>query len=129
MNYGQRMLFGTACMVSDTGKVSATGLASVITCCITQPGLRNRLTSTYGNSTLQDSKFACPVTIEWGAGAENETQWNNIAAWVIETFGLPGDRYTTDISTEHMTWFFKSDQDAVFMKLKYGVLAHLYDYR
>jgi hypothetical protein len=47
----------------------------------------------------------------------------------VETFGLPGDRYVTDISTEHMTWFFRSDRDAVFMKLKYGAQAHSHDYR
>ena len=79
--------------------------------------------------TLREPRFPYPVTIMWGPGAENETQWNDISIWCVETFGLPGDRYITDISTEHMTWFFRQDQDAVFMKLKYGALAHLYDYR
>jgi hypothetical protein len=78
---------------------------------------------------LQEPQYTHPVTIEWGAGAENETQWNDISIWCIETFGLPGDRYITDISTQHMTWFFRSVQDAVFMKLKYGNLTHSYDYR
>jgi hypothetical protein len=82
-----------------------------------------------GKTTLREPGYNHPVTIRWGAGAENETQWNDISIWCIETFGLPGDLYITDISTEHMTWFFRSDQDAVFMKLKYGDLAHLYDYR
>jgi hypothetical protein len=85
--------------------------------------------ATLENATLRESGYDHPVTIQWGAGAENETQWNDISIWCVETFGLPGDRYITDISTEHMTWFFRSDQDAVFMKLKYGALAHLYDYR
>ena len=65
----------------------------------------------------------------WGPGAESETEWNAISVWCLETYGLPGDRYITDISTEFMTWFFKSEQDAVFMKLKYGGLARSYDYR
>ena len=81
------------------------------------------------STILKEPGYNWPVTVLWGAGAENETQWNDISIWCIETFGLPGDRYVTDISTEHMTWFFRSDQDAVFMKLKYGALAHLYDYR
>lgn len=78
---------------------------------------------------LKEPGYNWPVTIRWGAGAENETQWNDISIWCVETFGLPGDRYVTDISTEHMTWFFREDKDAVFMKLKYGDLAHFYDYR
>jgi len=77
---------------------------------------------------LTDPKYTHPVTIMWGAGAENETQWNDISVWCIETFGLPGDRYITDISTEFMTWFFQSEKDAVFMKLKFGGLAHSYSY-
>lgn len=84
---------------------------------------------TSGNITLKAPEFAHPVSIMWGPGAESEDAWNDISIWCVETYGLPGDRYITDISAEHMTWFFKTDQDAVFMKLKYGALAHLYDYR
>jgi hypothetical protein len=77
---------------------------------------------------LREAEFAHPVTIPWGAGAENETQWNDIATWVIETFGLPGDHYITDISTDHMTWFFRSARDSVFMQLKFGSVTRGYDY-
>lgn len=78
---------------------------------------------------MRDPEYTYPVTIQWGPGAENETQWNDISIWCIETFGLPGDRYITDISTEHMTWIFKTPQDAVFMKLKYSPIAQTYDLR
>ena len=91
--------------------------------------IRPGVTNISGKITLHEPGYDWPVTVRWGAGAENETQWNDISIWCVETFGLPGDRYVTDISTEHMTWFFRTDQDAVFMKLKYGDLAHLYDYR
>ena len=87
------------------------------------------MTVTLENVILLEPGYDHPVTILWGAGAENSTQWNDISIWCIETFGLPGEKYITDISTDHMTWFFKSDKDAVFMKLKYGALARLYDYR
>jgi hypothetical protein len=86
------------------------------------------VTNTSGKLILREAGYAWPVTILWGAGAENETQWNDIAIWVVETFGLPGDRYITDISTEHMTWFFRQDKDAVFMTLKFGDRAHNYSY-
>jgi len=78
--------------------------------------------------TLTDPEYNYPVTILWGPGAENETQWNDITIWCIETFGLPGTRYITDITTEHMTWFFRSSQDAVFMQLKFGSVTKNYDY-
>ena len=78
---------------------------------------------------MKEPEFAYPVSILWGPGAESENEWNNISVWCFETYGLPGDRYITDLSAEHMTWFFRNETDAVFMKLKYGALAHLYDYR
>ena len=81
-----------------------------------------------GRPILREAEFAHPVTILWGVGAENQTQWNDIATWVIETFGLPGDHYITDISTDHMTWFFRSARDAVFMQLKFGSVTKDYDY-
>ena len=84
--------------------------------------------TTLGRHILREAGYDWPVTILWGAGAENETQWNDISCWCIETFGLPGDRYITDISTQHMTWFFRQAKDAVFMTLKFGDLAHNYSY-
>jgi hypothetical protein len=86
------------------------------------------LTIILGRPILRETEFAHPVTILWGAGAENQTQWNDIATWVIETFGLPGNHYITDISTDHMTWFFRSARDAVFMQLKFGSVTKDYDY-
>jgi hypothetical protein len=77
---------------------------------------------------LREAEYTHPVTILWGSGAENETQWNDIATWVIETFGLPGTHYITDISTDHMTWFFRTARDAVFMQLKFGSVTTNYDY-
>ena len=109
-------------------KVSAIALASPTMCCITPQAIPNRSINTYRNIILREAEFSHPVTILWGAGAENETQWNDIATWVIETFGLPGNCYVTDISTDHMTWFFRSSQDAVFMQLKFGSVTTNYDY-
>lgn len=86
------------------------------------------MTDTSGRPILREAGYSHPVTIRWGAGAENETQWNDISVWCIEAFGLPGDRYITDISTEHMTWFFRQAKDAVFMTLKFGDRAHNYSY-
>jgi hypothetical protein len=110
-------------------RVFAITLVSPTITCIMLLATLPGATSISGRTILTDPEFSYPVTILWGAGAENETQWNDISVWCIETFGLPGNRYVTDISTEHMTWFFKRAQDAVFMKLKFGILAHNYDFR
>jgi len=110
-------------MASVMVKVFAIILASPTIIYITHLVISVGVTGTSGRPILREAGYDCPVTILWGAGAENETQWNDISIWCVETFGLPGDRYITDISTEHMTWFFREDKDAVFMKLKFGGLA------
>ena len=46
--------------------------------------------------------------------------WNNLCANAVELFGLPGDRYITDISERSMTGSFRSDQDAVLFRLKFS---------
>jgi hypothetical protein len=46
--------------------------------------------------------------------------WDQLSIASIELFGLPGDRFVTDISAESMTWFFKSEQDALIFKLKFS---------
>ena len=40
--------------------------------------------------------------IKWGRPLDTITQWDEVATWSIETFGLPGDRYITDISINEM---------------------------
>jgi len=46
--------------------------------------------------------------------------WCNLCANAVELFGLPGDRYITDISEKSMTWSFRSDHDAVLFRLKFS---------
>jgi len=69
---------------------------------------------------LRDPKFKYPVTVKWGRGADTMEYWNQMSIASIELFGLPGNRFITDISAEHMTWSFRSDQDALLFKLKFS---------
>ena len=46
--------------------------------------------------------------------------WNEICAHVIEDFGLPGDRYITEVGLVEMAFIFKSPQDLVLFKLKWS---------
>jgi hypothetical protein len=58
-----------------------------------------------------------PVNIPWSPKANNITTWNEITASIIEHFGLPGDRYTTEVNIENMSFFFKDDRDALMCRL------------
>ena len=45
-------------------------------------------------------------------------EWNELLAWVIETFSLPGDRYTFHPCTDFMEFVFVDEQDALLFQLK-----------
>lgn len=55
------------------------------------------------------------ITVPWDG--QKEVWWNETCANVLEHFGLPGDRYTTEVSTECMKFFFKTEHDALMCQL------------
>jgi hypothetical protein len=63
-----------------------------------------------------------PVKITWTLSTEdsNTLSWNETCARILETFGLPGDRYTTEISADYMTFNFSAAEDAVVATLMVG---------
>jgi hypothetical protein len=69
---------------------------------------------------VKNSEFEYPITVKWGSGSDTLTYWDNICIYAIEHFGLPGDRYVTDITADHMTWQFRSEQDALIFKLRFS---------
>ena len=69
---------------------------------------------------LKSPEFKYPVTIQWGRGADTMDYWDNLSIYSIEHFGLPGDRYVTDISAEAMTWAFRSEHDALIFRLRFS---------
>ena len=72
---------------------------------------------------MQAPEFAYPVRVNWGQGADTMHYWNEICVASIEMFGLPGDRFVTDIGPDAMTWIFRSDKDALLFKLKFSEVA------
>lgn len=58
------------------------------------------------------------VKIPWET-LSRPTPWNEVCAWAIEEFGLPGDRYVTHPSPDEMTYLFRDRDDAVLMILKW----------
>ena len=46
--------------------------------------------------------------------------WNEVCAQIVEDFGLPGDRYITDVGLYDMGFVFKNPQDLLLFKLKWS---------
>jgi len=64
-------------------------------------------------------EYPYPVTLDWTRRPSMEA-WNEINAWTIEHFGLPGIRYRTEVSTERMTWYFETEQDKLLFVVAWG---------
>jgi hypothetical protein len=62
------------------------------------------------------TEFQYPVKITW----KRSPKWNQICAWGIEHFGLPGSRYITHADETCMTWQFSSQQDQLLFALAWG---------
>jgi hypothetical protein len=59
------------------------------------------------------------VKLDWVNNPYME-YWNNICIWGIEHFGLPGDRYTTNLTEDYMIWNFRNPQDQLLFMLAWG---------
>ena len=60
------------------------------------------------------------VRIYWGREYDNITMWNEVCAWAIEYFGLPGDRFQTHANVDYMDFVFNSNKDALIMALRWN---------
>lgn len=57
------------------------------------------------------------VTIPWRKG-DTTNRWDEICIGCVEQFGLPGDKYKTNVSEYYMSFYFKNQQDAIWFSLK-----------
>jgi len=64
--------------------------------------------------------MASTIRIDWTREFDNETMWNEVCAWAIERFGLPGDRFETHANVNFMEFIFKSNKDALLMALRWN---------
>lgn len=55
------------------------------------------------------------ISVPW----ENQSNiwWSETCANIIDHFGLPGNKYTTEVSAEEMLFFFKDEKDALMCML------------
>jgi hypothetical protein len=51
------------------------------------------------------------------------TAWDDVCIYAIEHYGLPGEKYITDISVDRMVWSFKDPKDALMFKLRWSEVA------
>lgn len=62
------------------------------------------------------------VRIPWVRASDNVFRWNEVCAWAIEMFGLPGDRFETHANVDYMDFVFKSNKDALLMSLRWNAI-------
>lgn len=60
------------------------------------------------------------VRIDWNRHYDNKQRWNEVCAWAIEYFGLPGDRFETRANVHYMEFIFENPKDALMMSLRWG---------
>ena len=61
------------------------------------------------------------VRISWTRDFDNNTHWNEVCAWAIEYFGLPGYRFKTRAYVKYMEFIFDDPNDALMMSLQWNV--------
>jgi len=100
-------------------KVSATTSASKIT----ESTLKETgkcATTLFSETGLQDPNFVYGARINWGYRMDTISQWDDVAMWGIDMFGLPGERYITEININDMTWWFRDEHDRLVFVLRNG---------
>lgn len=100
-------------------KVSAITLASrIIESTLKETG--RCATQLSRENGLQDPDFVYGARINWGYSMDTISQWDDVAMWGIEMFGLPGKQYITEINVNDMTWWFRDEQDRLVFVLRNG---------
>jgi hypothetical protein len=60
-----------------------------------------------------------PVRIPWCNTNGDIAPWDAVCVWTLETFGLPGDRFTTHPTENYMDFVFYNKQDAEIFALRW----------
>jgi hypothetical protein len=55
------------------------------------------------------------IRVTWKS--QNNHWWNETCAQIIEHFGLPGDRYTTEVAADEMKFLFKDEREALLCRI------------
>lgn len=55
------------------------------------------------------------ICVSWNG--QSTVWWNETCARIIDHFGLPGDKYTTEVSEDNMKFFFNDEREALLCKI------------
>lgn len=69
---------------------------------------------------MRDPKYTYRVRVTLRNDLDNILRWDEVCYKAVELFGLPGERYITDIGGNFMDWIFKDSKDALLFKLKFS---------
>jgi hypothetical protein len=64
--------------------------------------------------------MAITIRVPWGNPYNKDHQWNELLAWTVETFGLPGECMQFHPTADFMDFVFDNEQDALVFQLKTG---------
>lgn len=59
------------------------------------------------------------ISIPWKRG-DTVVDWDQTCIWAMEQFGLPGGKYETHATEDHMDFYFYDEQDAILFELRWG---------
>lgn len=68
---------------------------------------------------MEPLKYSHCVQVDWKYN-ESGQFWNDLCAWAVDTFGLPGDRFRFESSADYMIWRFRDPKDAFLFQLRSG---------
>ena len=69
---------------------------------------------------MKSAEHTHGMILTWLYHDHEMQRWNHMLADIVQQFGLPGDRYVTEITTEDMTFWFRDHRDALLFKLCHG---------
>jgi hypothetical protein len=59
------------------------------------------------------------VKLDWELGDTNG-QWNEACIYALETFGLPGGKYKTELTADWMIFNFEDSRDAIMFAMRWS---------
>ena len=57
------------------------------------------------------------VHVPWNPKLNSTLLWNQVTASILEHFGLPGDKYTTEITEHYMNFQFQDDREGLMCQI------------
>jgi hypothetical protein len=60
------------------------------------------------------------IRVSWDYLDQTIGAWNELLAWTVETYGLPGDRVSLRQRPNWMDFIFKDENDALMFQLRTG---------